>query len=111
MKSLKMKDGDIQLGGLVIGIDEFLQRWINSLKVYGIECYYNENLGLNITVINGIDDAKYKMEHIKEKTLSWYGKELEELYYEIISEKNRVITAVFYFQHKKYKNIQQEVIL
>ena len=51
------------------------------------------------------------MEHIKEKTLSWYGKELEDLYYEIISEKNRVITAVFYFQHKKYKNIQQEVIL
>lgn len=71
----------------------------------------NENLGLNITVINGIDDAKYKMEHIKEKTLSWYGKELEDLYYEIISEKNRVITAVFYFQHKKYKNIQQEVVL
>ena len=78
-------------------MEEFLQRWINSLKIYSNECYYNENLGLNITDINGIDDAKYKMEHIKEKTLSWYGKELEDLYYEIISEKNRVITAVFYF--------------
>lgn len=111
MKSLRMKDGDIQFGEKVTGMEEFLQRWINSLKIYSNECYYNENLGLNITVINGIDDAKYKMEHIKEKTLSWYGKELEDLYYEIISEKNRVITAVFYFQHKKYKNIQQGVVL
>lgn len=111
MKSLKMKDGDIQLGGLVIGIDEFLQRWINSLKVYGIECYYNENLGLDINVIDGIEDAKYKLEHIKKQTLAWYGEELDELYYEIISEDNRTIKAVFYFQHKKYKKIEQEVIL
>lgn len=111
MKSLKMKDGDIQFAGKVTGIEEFLQRWINSLKIYSIECYYNENLGLNINVINGIDDAKYKMEHIKEKTLSWYGDELEDLYYEIVSEKDRIIKAIFYFQHKKYKTIQQEVVL
>lgn len=111
MKSLKMKDGDIQFGEKAIEMNEFLQRWVNSLKIYSNECYYNENLGLNINIINGIDDTKYKMEHIKEKTLSWYGEELEDLYYEIISEKNRVITAVFYFQHKKYKDIQQEVVL
>ena len=64
MKSLRMKDGDIQFGEKVTGMEEFLQRWINSLKIYSNECYYNENLGLNITVINGIVDAKYILEHI-----------------------------------------------
>ena len=111
MKSLKMKDGDIQLEEKVTGMEEFLQRWINSLKIYSNECYYNENLGLNINIIDGIDDAKYKMEHIKERTFLWYGSELDDLYYEIVSEKNRIIKAIFYFQHKKYKTIQQEVLL
>lgn len=111
MKSLKMSDGDIQFGKEVTGIDEFLQRWVNSLKIYSSECYYNENLGLNINIINGIDDAKYKIEHIKEKTLSWFGSELDDLYYEIVSEKDRVIKAIFYFKHEKYNAIQQEVLL
>ena len=111
MKSLKMSDGDIQFGKEVTGIDEFLQRWVNSLKIYSSECYYNENLGLNINIINGIDDAKYKIEHIKEKTLSWFGSELDDLYYEIVSEKDRVIKAIFYFKHKEYNAIQQEVLL
>ena len=41
MKSLRMKDGDIQFGEKVTGMEEFLQRWINSLKIYSNECYYN----------------------------------------------------------------------
>lgn len=111
MKALKMENGDIHFDKKVDGLDEFLQRWINSLLVYSNECYYNENLGLNINIIDNINDSKYKLEHIKQKTLEWYSDELDDLYYELISEKERTIKAIFYFNHKRYKEIQKEIEL
>ena len=47
MKALKMNEGEI-IFGYVTEIDEFWQRVVNSLKIYNIECFYNESLGLDI---------------------------------------------------------------
>ena len=49
MKSLKMKDGDIQLGEKVTGMEEFLQRWMNSLKIYSNESVSYTHLTLPTT--------------------------------------------------------------
>ena len=111
MIGLKMLDGELQFNEKVEGVDEFIQRVVNTIKIFAIECYYNENLGLDIRVINGVDDAKYKLEHIKEKLFQLFNDELDELTYELISEKNRVITAKFYFTHKKYNKFDEGVEL
>lgn len=111
MIGIKFLDGDIIFNEKVEGIEEFIQRWINSLKTYSNECYYNENLGLDINIIDGVDNAKFKLEHIKTKTLLWYGEELQELYYDILSQKKRNIKAIFYFKHKIYGNFKEELNL
>lgn len=111
MIGIKFLDGEIILNERVKGIDEFLQRWVNSLKIYSNECYYNENLGLDINIIDGIDNAKFKLEHIKARTLAWYGEELIDLYYKIISEEERMIKAIICFKHKKYGNFEKELEL
>lgn len=51
MKSIKIEDGNLEFM-YVDGIDEFWQRVVNSLKIYNTECFYNENLGLDIRLIN-----------------------------------------------------------
>lgn len=111
MNSLKMTDGEIDFNGLTTGIDEFLQRLVNSLKVYNTECYYNQNLGIDITILNEIEEPNYKLQHIKEKVLSWYGDELNNFTYKLVSTSNRTIKAIFYFEHKKYKNFKKEVLI
>ena len=111
MTSLKTNDGELQFNERVSGVEEFIQRVENTIKIFRIECYYNENLGLDIKVLNGVDDAKYKLEHIKEKLIQLFSDELNELTYELISEKNRVITAKFYFIHKKYNKFDKGVEL
>lgn len=112
MTSLKMVEGELQFDGSVVaGIEEFLQRLVNSLKIYNIECYYNENLGLDIRILNEIDEPEYKLQHIKEKVLSWYGEELNNFTYKLISTTNRTIKAIFYFEHKKYNSFEKEVLI
>ena len=63
MKALKMNEGDIVFG-YVTEIDEFWQRAVNSLKIYNIECFYNESLGLDIKMIDEQKVSIYKLEHI-----------------------------------------------
>ena len=41
MKAIKMNDGDINFS-TISGIEEFWQRVVNSLKIYSIECFYDE---------------------------------------------------------------------
>ena len=40
MEAIKMDDGDIKFSR-ILGIDEFWQRVVNSLKIYSIECFYD----------------------------------------------------------------------
>ena len=90
MKAIKMNDGDINFS-TISGIEEFWQRVVNSLKIYSIECFYDENLGLDIRIINEQDVAEYKLE--------------------IISEEERTLKAKIYITHKEHNDIEKEVII
>ena len=110
MEAIKMDDGDIKFSR-ILGIDEFWQRVVNSLKIYSIECFYDENLGLDIRIINEQDVAEYKLEHICRKLQEWYRAEIETVSYQIISEAQRTLKAKIYITHKKHNNIEKEVII
>ncbi|MFR4519085.1 MAG: hypothetical protein ACLUBL_02675 [Fusobacterium sp.] len=109
MESIKMIDGDLVFDERVKDLDEFLQRWINTLKVDSTECFYNERLGLSKSILFDQNNNVYKLEHIKKKSLELFGNELENLYYKIISENNRTLEANFYFTHKKFKEFMKGV--
>lgn len=108
MKAIKMEDGNLKFG-TAEGIDEFWQRVVNALKIYDTECFYNENLGLNIRMMFEQKVSEYKLEHIKGKLLEWYRTELDAVDYQILSEKDRTLKAKFYLTHKKYGRIEKEV--
>jgi len=110
MKAIKMNDGDINFS-TISGIEEFWQRVVNSLKIYSIECFYDENLGLDIRIINEQDVAEYKLEHICRKLQEWYRAEIESVSYKIISEKKRTLKAKIYITHKEHNDIEKEVII
>lgn len=109
MEAIKMLDGELIFSERVNDLEEFLQRWVNTLKIDAHECFYNELLGLDKRLIDNQRSNICKLEHIKAKTLALYGDELEDLYYKIISEKERTLKAEFYFRHKKYKEFRKEV--
>jgi|GEM_PF-583724 len=111
MIGIKTIDGDIIFGERVEGLDEFVQRVVNSLSIYSDETFYDEKLGLDINVIDNQKYAVYKMEHIRDKLMNWYRAELEDLQYNIISEEERIIKANFYFKHKKYGEFNKEVTI
>lgn len=104
-----MLDGELQFGERVNDLEEFVQHWVNTLKIDATECFYNEHLGLDKRLIDNQKSNIYKLEHIKNKTLELYGDELNDLYYQIISEDNRILKAEFYFSHKKYKEFKKGV--
>ena len=110
MKSIKMNAGNIEFT-TISGIDEFWQRIVNSLKIYSNECFYDENLGLDIRMINEQEISEYKLEHICGKLKEWYRKEIEDVNYEILSEKERILKAKIKINHKKYQYIESEVII
>lgn len=110
MKSINLIDGNLKFE-CVSGVDEFWQRVINSLKIYSTECFYNQNLGLDIKMIYDQKYSQYKLEHIKSKLKEWYRNEIENISYEIISEEERILKAKLYITHKKYSNIEREVLI
>lgn len=109
MEALKMQDGEIIFGKKVDGLEEFIQRWINTLKIDASECFYNERLGISKSILFGEKSNRYKLEYLKNKTLELYRDELEDLYYKVLSENNRILRANFYFLHKIYKEFEKEV--
>ena len=108
MKSIKMNNGNIEFT-TVSGIDEFWQRVTNSLKIYSNECFYNQNLGLDIQILHNQDIEDYKMEHITSKLQEWYKDEIESINYEIISVTDRILKARIRIIHKEYSNISKDV--
>lgn len=108
MKSIKIEDGNLEFM-CIDGIEEFWQRVVNSLKIYNTECFYNENLGLDIRLINEQKVSEYKLEHIVNKLREWYKSEIESIDYEIISEEERTLKAKIYITHKEYSKIEREV--
>lgn len=110
MKAIKMNDGDIKFS-TISGIEEFWQRVVNSLKIYSIECFYDEKLGLDIRIINEQDVAEYKLEHICRKLQEWFRSEIESVSYQIISEEERTLKAKIYITHKEHNDIEKEVII
>lgn len=110
MKALKMNEGEI-IFGYVTEIDEFWQRVVNSLKIYNIECFYNESLALDIKMIDEQKISIYKLEHITSKLKEWYKDEIESIEYEIISEKERTLKAILKITHKEYSKLEKEVII
>lgn len=110
MIAIKMSDGDLKFE-IVKGEDEFWQRLVNSLKIYNIECFYNQNLGVDISILHEQDIDEYKLEHIKEKIKEWYKKEIISIDYEIISKENRVLKAKLLITHKEYSKISKEVTI
>lgn len=110
MKAIKMNDGDINFS-TISGIEEFWQRVVNSLKIYLVECFYDENLGLDIRIINEQDVAEYKLEHICRKLQEWFRSEIESVSYQIISGEERTLKAKIYITHKEHNDIEKEVII
>ena len=110
MKAIKMNGGDINFS-TISGIEEFWQRVVNSLKIYSIECFYDEKLGLDIRIINEQDVAEYKLEHICRKLQEWFRSEIESVSYQIISEEERTLKAKIYITHKEHNDIEKEVII
>lgn len=109
MEAIKMIEGEIIFHERVKGLDEFLQRWVNTLKIDSSECFYNERLGLSKLILDSERSNEYKLEYIKNKTLDLYRDELDNLYYKIISQNNRTLKANFYFTHKIYKEFEKGV--
>ncbi len=110
MKSINLTNGNLKFE-CITGVEEFWQRVINSLKIYSSECFYNENLGLDIKILFEQKYSEYKLEHIKDKLKEWYKNEIENISYEIISEEERTLKAKLYITHKKYSNIEREVLI
>lgn len=110
MKALKMENGELDFK-IISGVEEFWQRVKNSLKIYANECFYNENLGIDLIIINEQDIAEYKLEHICSKLKEWYKNEILGIDYKIISEDERILKAKILIKHKEYSKIEKEVVI
>lgn len=110
MIAVKMQNGDLFFEK-IRGEEEFWQRVVNTLKIYNIECFYNQNLGVDISILHEQEVDIYKLEHIKAKIQELYKKEVVAVEYKILAKTERVLKARISILHKEYSKITKEVTI
>ena len=109
MKELIFDDGDLtfQTDNTIIGFENKL---VNALQIYGVETFYDINKGLNFDVISS-NQTNYKVQHIKEKLLEWYGNELETLEIKEVKVVGKVAKVKIVYKHKTLGENESEVAI
>lgn len=107
MKELIFEDGDLQFR-TDDTIEGFENKIVNSLLIFGVETFWNGQVGLNFDVISS-NQTEYKLEHIKAKLLEWYKDEIDTLRYKEIKIVDKVVKATLEYKHKTFGEIKQEV--
>lgn len=109
MKELIFNDGNMAFttDDTIVGFENKMQ---NSLLIFGVECFCNTAVGLNFDAISS-NQTEYKLEHIKNKLLEWYGNELKELYYKDVKIVGKVVKATLVYTHKTLGSGTTEVNL
>ncbi|MEG2347288.1 MAG: hypothetical protein RSB50_06360 [Cetobacterium sp.] len=109
MQELMFNDGNLEFT-TDSGIRGFENKLVNSILIFGIETFYNNNAGMNFDVISS-NQTEYKLEHIKNKLLEWYSEELESLEYKDIRIIGKVVKATLEYSHKTLGKNTKEVVI
>lgn len=102
-----MTDGNISFE-TVEGLEEFEQRILNSLNLYSVETFWDSRKGVNFSVIASRQND-YKLEHMRNKLIEWFGDEATFSKIKDKSKKNSVLYGTVEYTHKIYG--QSEVFI
>lgn len=109
MKELIFNDGNLDYV-TSDSIEGFENKVTNALLIFGVETFYNTNLGLKFDIISS-NQTEYKLEHIKNKLLEWFKNEIKTLEYTDIKIVGKVVKATLSYDHKTLGKNTQEVSL